>query len=504
MIFGPQLVVPAALAASGIYLVVLAVRSLGWHLYGDAPILLYAAYLVDRQSMVPYRDIFEMNAPGVYAANVLIGRLSGYSDLGVRFVDLASLGVVLVLTYAVMRRFGRAVAWCATIFFGDLYLASGESMSLQREYLMLVPMCGAVSVTLAPDAPRRIRAFGSALLIGVATTIRPDAALALPLLTYFVGTGKCQGAPASGGQVWTWAAAGFAVPVLAAAFYLWLAGALESFVDIAVNYWPLYNAISGSPRPHVMLSDGSRLRYLVANALSFGPHPGLPLLAAGSIGTFVALRRSTLDMELRRAVFLLAGLTALCWLHVAIAGKFWVYHWLPFSYFAILLGSLGLVESPPGEFRRRTIVAVFVLLCVGLPWRIGPFRTPHRFPHGDVTAIGTFLAQRLEPGDTVAPLDWTEGAVHAMLLARATPATPFLYDFHFYHHVSSPYIERLRRRFLAALERAPPRYFIRIDRPGRFAGPDTSANFDELAGFISARYVKAVTRAGYEIWQRRE
>ena len=90
-----------------------------------------------------------------------------------------------------------------------------------------------------------------------------------------------------------------------------------------------------------------------------------------------------------------------------------------------------------------------------------------------------------------------------MLLARARPATRFLYDFHFYHHVSHPYIQRLREQFMADLDRARPSMFVRVDRRARLGGPDTSQDFEALTRYLSANYVRAVDGEGYEIWTRR-
>lgn len=81
--------------------VALAVLSLGWHMNLDASILLDAGFLIDRQQLVPYRDFFEMNVPGVYAANVVVGRVFGYTGLGFRCADLL----------LIMRRYGRLVGW---------------------------------------------------------------------------------------------------------------------------------------------------------------------------------------------------------------------------------------------------------------------------------------------------------------------------------------------------------------------------------------------------------
>ena len=118
--------------------------------------------------------------------------------------------------------------------------------------------------------------------------------------------------------------------------------------------------------------------------------------------------------------------------------------------------------------------------------------------------IGAYLEAHLEDGDTVQPLDWTGGAVHGMLLARAPLATRYLYDFHFYHHVSEREIRAQRLRFLTELAAARPRFVVRVtDRPWP-TGEDTSAVFSELEAYLDLHYATAARGEGYSILERRE
>jgi hypothetical protein len=123
---------------------------------------------------------------------------------------------------------------------------------------------------------------------------------------------------------------------------------------------------------------------------------------------------------------------------------------------------------------------------------------------GRVDEIASFLQPRLQPGDTVQPLDWTGGALHAMLLARAVTATPYIYDYHFYHHVDDPFIRRIRARFIARLREQPPKFVIHVLDEPRPLGPGTSTEFPELQRFLAEKYSIVRTGHGYEILQRNE
>ena len=118
--------------------------------------------------------------------------------------------------------------------------------------------------------------------------------------------------------------------------------------------------------------------------------------------------------------------------------------------------------------------------------------------------IAAFLqAAKLGPEDRLQPLDWTEGALHGMLLAEAVIATPYLYNYHFYHYISDPYIQLMRQRFMANLIQAPPRFIIETDDELRPSGLDTTDSFPELEAFVQQHYAVAKTGKLYRIYEYR-
>jgi hypothetical protein len=122
-------------------------------------------------------------------------------------------------------------------------------------------------------------------------------------------------------------------------------------------------------------------------------------------------------------------------------------------------------------------------------------------PHGGrVDEIASYLKSHLRPGDKVQPI---EGCAHAMLIARAQLATPIYYDTCFRHHISSPYIRRLRSRFIRDLETSMPRFIVRVSHGGPgWIGPDTSMEFPELQSLIVGKYHIAVRGRDYVIYER--
>jgi len=117
--------------------------------------------------------------------------------------------------------------------------------------------------------------------------------------------------------------------------------------------------------------------------------------------------------------------------------------------------------------------------------------------------IANFLDRKLKDGDTVQPLDWTGGTLLAMLETHSRIATPYVFDFYFYHHVSTPYIQGLRADFMNNLQTANPRFIVEvtaIDKPW-ITGLDTSREFPELRAYLNENYSIAIQKDDYTIYE---
>jgi uncharacterized peroxidase-related enzyme len=504
----------ACLVALGGLLGVIAVLSLRWRFQHDCPIFLYISFLIDRFGMVPYRDILDVNMPGTHAAYFLIGRLSGYTDLGARLVDLAILTAMSAMSWIWLRRLNREVAWCGAMLWGLIYLGMGPDTSLQRDYLALLPLVAGVFVGNSLRKPGVAwRSALAGVLFGIAGTLRPHAVIGLPVVLWFEylelreagAIGRDLRAPLL--RMLLPAAGGFLVPMLAMVLFLWATGAWAPFLDVAANYWPLYTHLT---ELHETISREDRPLYLVRQFLLMGGYRALVI--PGLLGLVIALRYSGLNRSQKRQALLLATLTLCYSLYPVIGGQFWQYHWLPFLFFVSQLSALALVEWRERSHwiqRGAPFVLLFAIWGTELPynWRVilsGDELSPPK--EGKVDAIATFLQENLRPGDTVQPLDWTGGAAHAMLLAKAKIATPFVYDVYFYHHVSNPYIQSLRRTFLTDMKAARPRFVVEItgeDKPW-VSGADTTREFPELAALLERDYRVAVSGRGYVIYEIRD
>jgi hypothetical protein len=302
-------------------------------------------------------------------------------------------------------------------------------------------------------------------------------------------------------------AAGLAIPVACAVFFMWRSGALGPLVEMMANYWPLYGRLGDD---HQTLSGGDRVGYLIRQYRSLGGY-GV-WLGPAALGAFVALHATPLDPRQRRHVHALLALTFAYSLYPLFSGQFWRYHWFLLAFFLAQTSALCLIRQPAAAGLARSLFAPSVLAFVLLTMTpLGLARDallgarPQAPKDGRVDAIASFLQREMRPGETVQPLDWTAGAVHAMLIARAPIATRYVYDFHFYHHVSRPYIQELRRRFIMELSDARPRFLIEMttdDKPW-VSGRDTTRRFEALEAFIRGGYTVAVEGKGFRIHERR-
>jgi hypothetical protein len=483
----------------------LCASSLSWRIEHDPPLLMYQGLLMDRFGLVPYRDFWDNNPPGTQLFHYFVGRTFGYSDAAVRLVDLGMLAITLAATVRALSILDWRAGVCAAAVWGLAYVSGGPGFQRDDVVLMLASLALAAAVGRWPAARR---AFCIGLLLGIAASIKPPAAIVAPPLLAYVAAAAPEAAAARGRllRIGGLAALGLVLPLLGVLLFLIRHAALAPFLEMARGYWPLYTRLSGGlgtiQSPMFNLYSGYRVFGRLA-----------PWLLPAALGLFTALRVTRGDRERRRVVWLLVALAAAFLLYVGIQGKFFVYHWHPFWYCAIALAALsflGLRDAGPPLMRvaPAAVVLVFVFGQLQLPRMVGRLARgePRGAPKGGrVDELASFLKASLRPGDTVQPLDWTGGVVHAMLIAEAEPATPFLYDFPFYHHVKAPYVFELRGRFLQAIRRAQPRFVIEVpgeDKPW-VRGIETTRAFNKLRRFLDANYLETARRSGYVIYERR-
>ena len=491
--------------------VILSVR---WRVMHDASLLAYMGMLVERFGFVPHRDFFDVNMPASHLLFAAIERLVGHSDVALRIVDLAVLALILCPLGFALRAFGARPALTAPVLYGVAYIGIAPFHLLQRESFMLVPIAWAVAL-LSPStrvAGPIARAIGCGALVGAAACLKPAMAVdALPIVVFLLldpGHDGAQPSFATTSRIVGPFLLGLALLPALTVLYLVATGAWGPFLDMATHYWPLFARLGGL---HETIADRDRIPYLWSGVRAMGGH-GIWLIPAVA-GPALALARWSPRSAHGRFAALLLALLVTHGVYPAFSGQFWPYHWLPFVFSLSAASSLCWVRDAGGERRWLRLAAAgafvaMVLFHLRSPAPLQRFLAgaPPDDPDGPrVAEITAFLESHLRASDTVQPLDWTGGAADAMLRAQARLATPFVCDFHFYHHISSPYIQALRKRFLEALNDRRPAVVIRIvTRKPWVQGLDTTREFAELDRFLAAHYSTGLAGDGYEVlvWTR--
>lgn len=481
--------------------------SLSWRIAHDQAPLFYEAYLMGREGRLPYRDLFDFQMPGTYVLYFGLGWIGRFRDFSIRLLDVGLLAALAGITFLTWHKWDGKSAWLATLLFGLKYLQGGPSMALQREYLLLL----FVSLGVWP-AFQEEKATWHPWLIGIcfglAATIKPHAAIGLIPVLLSMAFSQARDQHLSLGAALLKSGApilsGFLLPILAVTLWLGLTGALTPFLEIARNYWPLYAQINGEME---ILTEAERWLFGLRQIARLGGN-GIWMLPAilGFMQGWSAF--SSLPIR-RQQILTLAGLTLAYALYPTFSGQFFDYHWLPFLYFISVLASLCLLNTRSMAWQSFSLAVLTLALLLNVRPPVAVLRqlegksiTPIG---GRVDRMAAFLERNLHPGDTVQPLDWTGGALHAMLISRARLATPFVFDFYFYHHVSQPYIQQLRARFLEALQAHPPRFILEVisqDKPW-VSGLDTTREFPALREFIRENYRLVQQKEDYLIYERR-
>ena len=514
-----KIITKIALALVSVILLILGILSLRWHMVHDSPIMLYASFLMNSFDYIPYRDFFDMNMPGIHLFDSVFIRLFGLSNLGYRIGDLLYLAAIMAATRIWMGSFGKNTAWFGAVVFGIAYLMKGPTMSFQREFIILLPISMALCIsTISIKINDILKYTLLGFFFGIAATIKPHAIIGLPLVTIFLLLENHHKTASKSRRLTffikniSYVLLGLLIPFAACLIYLQSNNALSPFLDIVKNYWPLYNNMTGY---YKTIEGLEKTLYLMSSYLNFGDLTlwFIPCTAAFYITYYV----TGFDAGKKRKILLLAGLAFIYSIYPIFAGKFWPYHWLIMMYFLILLGSLCLISGNGTKPQSKRLFPIILFLIILIP----ALRPSDNFMHNIIsyssseenigfmenimaTEIADYMNKHLQDGDLAQPLDWTGGAIHAMLISKAKIATPFIYDFHFYHHLSNPYILNLRREFISHLRKSNPKYIIQIfaNRPWPY-GKDTDSNFDNLIDYINSSYSPAVERREYIIYVRK-
>ena len=483
---------------SALVLAFLVWRSLDWPLVHDAPLMHYVAWLVGHGA-VPYRDVFDMNLPGVYLVHWAVLRGLGAGDLAWRLFDLGWLAATAAALWAYCRPLGGAAAGAlAGLLFALYHVAGGAWRAGQRDFLVCVfLLVGAHGVARSLERAGAIAPLvWGGLALGAAMMIKPYAGIfwLVAAVVAAVGGWRARRSPARPAAAVL--AAGLVVPFALLGWIAWRGG-LGAFVAVLGSYvLPLYSRVG---RASVWEALGWHRYGLAVLALSGG------LAAIGAVTS-----RGAASPARRWLVLAGIGYGAL---HFVLPGKGWEYHLYPLALFLCALAPAALAPARAdhrrwaGPARARRAVAlvgaaalVVVLGAKGVDavdaeWIADKERM--------VAALVADLRPLAPPGRTVQVMDTTAGGIHALLRLGLREPTRFIYDFHFFHDEADPRIQALRAEFVAGLAGGAPAAVVVMRDSWPRPGYERLDRFPELSRLLAARYTLAREADGYRIYARR-
>ena len=90
---------------------------LQWPMMREAHYLHYIAYLINEHHFAPYKDIFETSWFGTFLFHAAIGKIGGYTAIAFRTADSVWLGLLLLITWRILRRLDSRLAIIAPLTF---------------------------------------------------------------------------------------------------------------------------------------------------------------------------------------------------------------------------------------------------------------------------------------------------------------------------------------------------------------------------------------------------
>jgi hypothetical protein len=485
------------LAASAALTVWVGWRSLGWPLIHDAPLMHYIAWLIS-QGAVPYRDIFDMNLPGVYLIHLVVLKLAGPGDLAWRLFDLAWLVITCGLLFVYCRPAGDGwTAATAALVFALYHLSGGAWHAGQRDFL-LCPflLIGALEVVRSLEHGGAFRPLAAAgLALGTGMMLKPQAGVYWIACALVASWGAARQGHAAAPRASAVVATGLVAPALVLG-WLALRGGFAPFLAILAGYVvPLYSHVGRAP---------------IWEALGWYPY-ARHLCALWAILLVLALPGTLPEGGGARKALALLGV-GYGWFHFQLQGKGWEYHLYPLALFLAALIPFA-VSSPflagSGRslvvWRRRAALVVLAALVVTLGAKGADAMHIDWIPlkARRVAAITRDLRILVPPGGTVQVMDTTEGGIHALFNLGLREPTRFIYDFHFFHDETDPRIRALRAEFVAGLEAKRPAAIVVLRDSFNRPGYDRLRDMPELMALLDRAYTLAVTGDDYRIYAKR-
>lgn len=452
------------------------VHSLGWPIYHDNVIFQYIAWRMQHDGLVPYREMLDINMPGVYVMHLLALALFGESDFGFRLFDLSILALTSLGLAAYVWRTSPLGALMAVGYYACFHLGMGVWHAGQRDYQMGVFLIwGLYCFTRYLEKPEQfVSTLVAGLLLGFACWVKPITVLLAALLGAVLLFG-----PLDRHQKWIgllWFGVGGLIPAVLMLGWLEQLGALPDFVEMLTRLLPAYSN-----------SSHSVTRWM---------HPGLgtAMLLAYLVGLVCAVVLTF--RELGRGVPFWRGILACCGMFYGFAHFYFQFKGLPYHRYPLVLFFalwFGLC-LPQVRFSIGRVYQFFQLTVIVLCVAISPLlRRPSPVENMPVYAeraqklvdeayaqVPPFIRETSEP--SLMFMDFT-GALLWNVAYRQhwIPVSRHVHYFALMDHWGGEYAQTLRRELYEDLTQKKPWVILYPNAPGE-RPIETTQVFDFIEG----------------------
>jgi hypothetical protein len=451
-------------------LVTFAVCTLHWRLVNDAAQIDYACFLMDH-GMAPYKDLVELNMPGIYLVNWSVMHTLGPGALAWRIFDFSLLGIAALAMVWIARPYG----WFGGAFAGALFALfhgrDGAAQEGQRDLIIAILLLCAYAL-LFHAVRHRLRwpmFFFGVCAVGAAA-IKP---IALPFVLVILAAGalRLRQLKRPFGVEIALAAAGMLAASSIVIGFLAAHGSLSAFAWMVEKTLPYYATLGRQDFPALFTRFMS---------------PTVRTLLV--LGLAVAIGRRAWSWE---SLMVLAGVAFGIFSYFA-QGKGFPYHRYPMLAFIFLWAGIQFIDG----LRAKGIAhhAAIAGLCLGVifaPVYVA-WAVRSNWDEAYNEALSADLDQ-LGGGRLSGHVQCltTAGDCDTVLYRKhLVQSTGLIYDYFVFGPASQPSVAHARQQVWQAFNASPPRVIV-VGRSLYGELPDNYQKLDhwpELNGFLRANY----------------
>lgn len=473
----------------------------------DQAMLHYSAFLINEKGFILYRDIFENNLPGTFLFHVVLGKTIGYEALPMRLVDFSILAGITLAAWNIISPISKPAAVLAPSLFVGLYLFTGTTVALQRDYIGILPIAIAVALITRKTLTPLLTSLALGALCAFACGFKPNYILLYPALYLLLIHAHSEFSIGEKFRLFIRMGFSFLTVFLIPIIWGLYKADYSELISIYKTFTPIYVQsridLYHFNTPQEQLTELAHNQMVHMRNCLFIAAPGLAWAFFNTDSTSHA----------RKQVVTIGAVTAVFSFYELLAGKFWLAHLLPSYFWNIVSFSLLLTPSQKMTTWKNQILAFSVIAIAMLATHFVLSATIQKTSNSGYTKsndhirsqkIARYLKDHLKQGDTVQGIDGSGDGQGSLLIAGATVSTRYLEDIPLYMQPDAPATQAFRKEFLNGLQQKKPAYIVYIHNIFHPAGGNRLKEFSALSEFIDRHYDEAVLDEGeYTIYRRK-